>query len=81
MIAEGLFAILLGAGSPAVAPAVTPARAVHYRRKPRRARPAIIAKNASVVAQSAPTATVRIIPIVRWPLWCERIGGLDCAEK
>lgn len=25
--------------------------------------------------------TVRIIPIVRWPLWCERIGGLDCPER
>lgn len=21
---------------------------------------------------------VRIIPIVRWQVWCERIGGLEC---
>lgn len=24
---------------------------------------------------------VRIIPIVRWKLWCERIGGLECPER
>lgn len=22
--------------------------------------------------------TIRVIPTVRWRLWCERIGGSDC---
>lgn len=26
----------------------------------------------------AETKQVRIIPIVRWRLWCERIGGNEC---
>lgn len=28
--------------------------------------------------EQTPVQKVRIIPIVRWPLWCERIGGLEC---
>jgi hypothetical protein len=24
--------------------------------------------------------TVRVIPLVRWKLWCERVGGFECPK-
>lgn len=43
-------------------------RVVYKIKKP----PAVIAKSEE--------PRVRIISIPRWDLWCERVGGLDCAQ-
>ncbi len=38
-----------------------------------------VAKPKPVAAVAAPaTAQVRIIPLTRWIVWCERVGGLEC---
>lgn len=40
----------------------------------------VIKSNPPVVEQVRQEGAkiVRIIPIVRWRLWCERVGGLEC---
>lgn len=38
------------------------------------------AKPRAHAMQQPPAETVRVIPIVRWRLWCERIGTLDCPK-
>lgn len=35
-------------------------------------------RRAPAAEPAAETKMIRIIPIVRWNLWCERIGGIGC---
>lgn len=38
----------------------------------------VVRKPAPVKVVEPETKTVRIIPIIRWQTWCDRIGGSEC---
>lgn len=56
-----------------------PAR-LRRRHSSRRGRPVLrpYAVKPAPAASSTVPKTVRVIPIRRWPAWCERIGGVEC---
>lgn len=53
------------------------ARRVRYRLRKPSLRPHVV-KADPAASSVGPPRTVRVIPIRRWPEWCDRIGGLEC---